>query len=115
MGGNTFPILDDILSTGTNYVACNVETDQASFVESVTRTHPHVKIRVNLDPGSGRLSRTRTDLPRDRSCSRDGRTTDQLRDGHRRVAAGNAPGEHAADPRVRSLTQLGLPQSCIKP
>jgi uroporphyrinogen-III decarboxylase len=51
MGGNTFPILDDILSTGTNYVACNVETDQAAFVERVDRTHPHVKIRVNLDPG----------------------------------------------------------------
>jgi uroporphyrinogen decarboxylase len=51
MGGNTYPILDDILSTGTNYLCCNVETDQAAFVESVGRTHPHVKIRVNLDPG----------------------------------------------------------------
>jgi len=51
MGGNTFPILDDILSTGTGYLACNVETDQAAFVERVSRTHPHVKIRVNLDPG----------------------------------------------------------------
>ena len=45
------PVLDDILSTGTNYVACNVETNQAAFVERVSRTHPHVKIRVNLDPG----------------------------------------------------------------
>jgi uroporphyrinogen decarboxylase len=51
MGGNTYPILADILSTGTNYLCCNVETDQAAFVESVGRTHPHVKIRVNLDPG----------------------------------------------------------------
>jgi uroporphyrinogen decarboxylase len=51
MGGNTFPILDDLLSTGTNYLACNVETNQAAFVERVARTHPHVKIRVNLDPG----------------------------------------------------------------
>ncbi len=51
MGGNTFPILDDILSTGTNYVACNVETDQRGFVEAVARKQPHVKIRVNLDPG----------------------------------------------------------------
>jgi len=50
MGGNTFPILDDLLSTGTSYLACNVETDQAAFVERVTRTHPEVKIRVNLDP-----------------------------------------------------------------
>jgi uroporphyrinogen decarboxylase len=51
MGGNTFPILEDILSTGTNFLVCNVETDQAAFVERVARTHPHVKVRVNLDPG----------------------------------------------------------------
>ncbi len=51
MGGNTFPILDAILSTGTNYLVCNVETNQAAFVERVARTHPEVKIRVNLDPG----------------------------------------------------------------
>ena len=51
MGGDTFTILDDILSTGTNYLVCNVETNQAAFVERVARTHPHVKVRVNLDPG----------------------------------------------------------------
>ena len=51
MGGNTFPILDDLLSTGTSYLACNVETNQAAFVERVWRTQPHVRIRVNLDPG----------------------------------------------------------------
>jgi len=50
MGGNTYPVLDDILSTGTSYLACNVETDQAAFVERVWRTHPHVTVRVNLDP-----------------------------------------------------------------
>jgi len=51
MGGNTYPILADILSTRTGYLVCNVETDQAAFVDSVWRTHPHVKVRVNLDPG----------------------------------------------------------------
>jgi len=51
MGGNTYPILADMLATGTNYLVCNIETDQAAFVEQVTRTHPQVKIRVNLDPG----------------------------------------------------------------
>jgi len=51
MGGNTYPILEDLLSTGTAYLACNVETDQAAFVRRVSRTHPHVKIRINLDPG----------------------------------------------------------------
>jgi hypothetical protein len=28
-----------------------VETNQAAFVERVFRTHPHIKLRVNLDPG----------------------------------------------------------------
>lgn len=51
MGGNTYPILADILSTGTNYLACNVETNQAAFVETASRVSPPVKIRVNLDPG----------------------------------------------------------------
>ncbi len=51
MGGNTYPILDDILATGTSYLVANVETNQAAFVDSVWRTHPHVKVRVNLDPG----------------------------------------------------------------
>lgn len=52
MGGNTFLILDDLLSTGTNYLVCNVETNQQAFVDQVCRTHPAVKIRVNLDPGA---------------------------------------------------------------
>jgi len=50
MGGDTYPILADLLSTGTNYLACNVETNQAAFVAAVSRTHPHVKLRINLDP-----------------------------------------------------------------
>jgi len=50
MGGNTYPIVDDLLATGTSYLVCNVETDQAAFVARVWQTHPHVKIRVNLDP-----------------------------------------------------------------
>ena len=28
-----------------------METDQAAFVASASRTHPRVRIRVNLDPG----------------------------------------------------------------
>lgn len=51
MGGNTYPILSDILSTGTGAVVCNVETNQAAFVAQVAATHPHVKVRVNMDPG----------------------------------------------------------------
>ncbi len=51
MGGNTYPILADLLGTGTTYLVCNVETNQAAFVEQVARTHPQVTVRVNLDPG----------------------------------------------------------------
>ncbi|RJP20085.1 MAG: hypothetical protein C4527_25820 [Candidatus Omnitrophota bacterium] len=50
MGGDTVLILDDILSTGTGFMVCNVETDQKAFVEKARQTHPHVKIRVNMDP-----------------------------------------------------------------
>ncbi len=52
MGGNTYPLLDDLLSTGTGFLVCNVETDQAAFVDRVWKTHPHVKVRVNIDSGS---------------------------------------------------------------
>ena len=51
MGGNTYPILDDLLSTGISYLVCNVETNQPTFVESVARTHPQVRVRVNMNPG----------------------------------------------------------------
>ena len=51
MGGNTYPILNELLSTGTSYLVSNVETNQPAFVESVARTHPHVKVRVNMNPG----------------------------------------------------------------
>jgi len=50
MGGNTYPILDDLLSTGTSYLVSNVETNQPAFVAAVARTHPHVKVRVNMNP-----------------------------------------------------------------
>jgi uroporphyrinogen decarboxylase len=50
MGGNTYPILDDLLSTGTSYLVCNVETNQPAFVESVARIHPHIRVRVNMNP-----------------------------------------------------------------
>ena len=51
MGGNTYRILDGILATGTSYVVCNVETNQRAFVARVSETHPHVNVRINMDPG----------------------------------------------------------------
>lgn len=50
MGGNTVKILDAILETGTGYVVCNVETSQRTFVERLCQTHPHVQVRINMDP-----------------------------------------------------------------
>lgn len=50
MGGNTVKILDDILATGTGYVVCNVETDQQAFVDRLCASHPHVNVRINMDP-----------------------------------------------------------------
>ncbi|MFW5798065.1 MAG: uroporphyrinogen decarboxylase family protein [Planctomycetota bacterium] len=50
IGGNTLPILPDILSTGTGYVICPSETDQAAFMHSMT-DHPEVMVRINTDPG----------------------------------------------------------------
>jgi len=51
MGGDTVGILDDLLSTGTGFLVCNVETDQRSFIARAGESHPQVKIRVNMDPG----------------------------------------------------------------
>lgn len=50
MGGNTYPIVDDLLATGTGYVVCNVETNQQAFVDRVSETHAHVNVRINMDP-----------------------------------------------------------------
>jgi len=49
IGGDTEPILGDILATGTGYVICPAETDQAAFIAR-SASHPHVKVRINLDP-----------------------------------------------------------------
>jgi len=48
MGGDTLPILDDILSTGTGYVCCPAKTNQQKFMEKM-RSHPEVTVRINMD------------------------------------------------------------------
>ena len=52
MGGDTAPILDDLLGTGTGYVICPApgETDQVAFMAGM-RAHPEVTVRVNMAPG----------------------------------------------------------------
>jgi uroporphyrinogen-III decarboxylase len=49
MGGDTLPILDYILQTGTGYVCCPAKTDQPGFMERM-QAHPEVMVRVNMDP-----------------------------------------------------------------
>jgi len=49
MGGDTLPILDDILKTGTGYVCCPAKTNQKKFMEKM-RSHPNVMVRINMDP-----------------------------------------------------------------
>lgn len=49
IGGDTAPIVEDILQTGTGFLICPAETDREAFL-AVTRRHPGVKVRVNLDP-----------------------------------------------------------------
>jgi uroporphyrinogen decarboxylase len=48
MGGDTLPILDDILQTGTGYVCCPAKTNQKKFMEKM-REHPEVTVRINMD------------------------------------------------------------------
>lgn len=50
MGGDTLPILDYILDTGTGYVCCPAATDQKKFMEKM-KVHPNVVVRINMDPG----------------------------------------------------------------
>lgn len=49
IGGDTLPILDYILQTGTGYVCCPAKTDQQKFMDKM-RAHPEVTVRINMDP-----------------------------------------------------------------
>jgi uroporphyrinogen-III decarboxylase len=49
MGGDTAPIIDAIMETGTGYVCCPSETDQRVFMDRM-RAHPEVMVRINMDP-----------------------------------------------------------------
>ncbi|MBC8218277.1 MAG: hypothetical protein H8E73_07415 [Planctomycetes bacterium] len=50
MGGDTLPILDYILQTGTGYVCCPAATDQKGFMKRM-ESHREVTVRINMDPG----------------------------------------------------------------
>lgn len=48
IGGNTTPIVNEMLETGTRYLICPFETNQEAFLEKV-ESHPDVQIRINCD------------------------------------------------------------------
>lgn len=50
IGGDTEPIVEAMLETGTGFVICPAETDRERFLARMA-SHPGVKVRVNLDPG----------------------------------------------------------------
>ena len=49
IGGDTLSILNSILDTGTGYVICPSETDQASFMRHMA-AYPGVMVRINTNP-----------------------------------------------------------------
>ena len=48
IGGNTAPIVESMLETGTSYLICPVETNQPAFLEKV-QDRLDVQIRINCD------------------------------------------------------------------
>lgn len=48
IGGNTAPIVEAMLETGTNYLVAPFETDQDAFMAAVAN-RPDVRIRINMD------------------------------------------------------------------
>ena len=66
MGGNTAPILEAILETGTGYVCCPAGTDQKMFMEKM-KAYPEVMVRINMDPRpmtSGNLEEVEKEVDR---------------------------------------------------
>lgn len=66
LGGDTAPIIEDILQTGTRYVICPSETDQTVFMEKLI-AYPDVMVRVNMNPEiivSGNMSEIYTEVDR---------------------------------------------------
>jgi len=66
IGGDTEPILEDILRTGTNYVICPAETDQDLFMAHL-EDRDDVSVRVNIDPltvAQGPVEKIRAEVDR---------------------------------------------------
>ncbi len=66
LGGNTVSILEDLLSTGTDYVICPAETDRGAFME-IMKKYPQVTVRMNT-PARLFASNDREPLRADLEC-----------------------------------------------
>ncbi len=49
IGGDTTPILESLIATGTNYLICPAETDRNAFMTKMSK-YPDVAVRINLSP-----------------------------------------------------------------
>ena len=49
IGGDTEPILDEMIRTGTTYLICPAETDQKAFIKKI-RKRPDITVRINMKP-----------------------------------------------------------------
>lgn len=63
IGGDTLPILDYLLQTGTKYVCCPAETNQQMFMEKM-QSRPDVMVRINMDP-RGITAKKRSDVQKE--------------------------------------------------
>ncbi len=50
LGGNTVPVLEDLIGVGAGSLICPAEVDGEAFFEKM-RSHPEIAVRVNMRPG----------------------------------------------------------------
>lgn len=50
LGGNTLPVLEDLVGAGAGSLICPAEADGSAFMK-IMRAHPGVAVRINMRPG----------------------------------------------------------------
>jgi uroporphyrinogen decarboxylase len=50
MGGNTLPVLQQIMDLHPSYIICPIETDQPRFVSRMVESSAEIHLRVNMHP-----------------------------------------------------------------
>jgi uroporphyrinogen decarboxylase len=50
LGGNTVPVLEDLVGVGAGSIICPAEADGRAFFEKM-RGHPEIAVRINMRPG----------------------------------------------------------------